>query len=53
MLELRDWPVFADLADAQSSVADYFDYYTHTRRYSSIGYLKPYLFHQQQLVNIT
>ena len=26
VLELRDWPVFADLADAQSSVADYFDY---------------------------
>ena len=53
VLELRDWPVFADLADAQSSVADYFDYYNHKRRYSSIGYLKPYLFHQQQLVNIT
>ena len=53
VLELRDWPVFADLADAQSSVADYFDYYNHKRCYSSIGYLKPYLFHQQQLVNIT
>ena len=23
--ELREWPVFADLADAQASVADYFD----------------------------
>ncbi|WP_400194354.1 DDE-type integrase/transposase/recombinase [Hymenobacter sp. B81] len=25
VLELREWPVFADLADAQASVADYFD----------------------------
>ena len=47
-LEARDWPVFADLADAQSSVADYFDYYNHERRHSSIGYQKPYDFHQQQ-----
>ncbi|MGI4735897.1 MAG: IS3 family transposase [Janthinobacterium lividum] len=53
LLELRDWPVFTDLADAQTSVADYFDYYNHKRRHSSIGYLKPYLFHQQQLANIT
>ena len=53
MLEARDWPVFADLADAQASVADYFDYYNHKLRHSSIGYLKPYLFQQQQLVNIT
>ncbi len=53
VLELRDWPVFADLADAQASVADYFDYYNHNRRHSSIGYLKPYHFHQQQLNNIT
>ncbi len=53
LLELRDWPVFADLADAQASVADYFDYYNHDRRHSSIGYLKPYHFHQQQLANIT
>ena len=53
LLELRDWPVFADLADAQASVADYFDYYNHKRRHSSIGYLKPYLLHQQQPVNIT
>jgi len=52
-LEARDWPVFADLADAQASVAEYFDYYNHDRRHSSIGYLKPYLFHQQQLANIT
>ncbi|WP_211320156.1 IS3 family transposase [Hymenobacter nivis] len=53
LLELRDWPVFTDLADAQTSVADYFDYYNHKRRHSSIGYLKPYLFHQQILANIT
>jgi putative transposase len=53
LLELRDWPVFTDLADAQASVAEYFDYYNHKRRHSSIGYLKPYLFHQQQLANST
>ena len=52
-LEARDWPVFADLADAQASVADYFDYYNHERRHSSIGDQKPYQFHQQQLNNIT
>jgi len=53
-LEARDWPVFTDLADAQASVADYFDYYNHERRHSSIGYQKPYQFHhQQQLNNIT
>ena len=52
-LEARDWPVFADVADAQASVAAYFDYYNHDRRHSSIGYLKPYQFHQQQLANIT
>ena len=53
-LEARDWPVFTDLADAQASVADYFDYYNHERRHSSIGYQKPHQFHhQQQLNNIT
>ena len=52
-LEARDWPVFADLTDAQISVVDYFDYYNHDRRHSSIDYLKPYQFHQQQLNNIT
>lgn len=52
LLEARAWPVFTDLADAQASVADYFDCYNHNRRHSSIGYLKPYLFHQQ-LDNIT
>ncbi len=40
-LEARAWPIFADLADAQTSVADYFDYYNHERRHSSIGYMKP------------
>ena len=53
LLGLRDWPVFTDLADAQASVADYFDYYNHKRRHASIGYLKPYLFPQQQFANIT
>ena len=53
VLEARDWPVFSDLADAQASVAAYFDYYSHDRRHSSIGYQKPYQFHQQQLNNIT
>ena len=52
LLELRDWPIFTDLADAQASVAEYFDYYNHKRRRSSIGYLKPYLFHHQ-FANIT
>ena len=28
-LEARDGSVFADLADAQASVADHFDYYNH------------------------
>ena len=53
VLELHDWPVFANLANAQASVADYFDYYNHQRHHSNIGYLKPYLFHQQQIVNVT
>ena len=52
-LEARDWPVFADLADAQVSVVKYFDYYNHDRHHSTIGYLKPYQFHQQQFNNIT
>jgi len=38
VLELRERPVFADLADAQRSVADYFDYYNHERLHSSIDY---------------
>ena len=49
VLELREWPVFADLADAQTSVADYFDYYNHDRLHSSIDYQTPYRTHQQLL----
>ena len=49
VLELREWPVFADLADAQTSVADYFDYYNHERLHASIGYQTPYFTHQQLL----
>jgi transposase InsO family protein len=49
VLELREWPVFADLADAQASVADYFDYYNHDRLHSSIGYQIPYHAHHQLL----
>ena len=52
LLELRNWPVFMDLTDAQASVADYFDYYNHKRRHSGIGYLKPYYFHHQLLASI-
>ena len=49
LLELREWPVFADLADAPASIADYFDYYNHDRLHSSIGYQTPYRAHQQSL----
>ncbi len=49
VLELREWPVFADLADAQTSVADYFDYYNHEHLHSSIDYQMPYHTHQQLL----
>jgi transposase InsO family protein len=49
VLELRERPVFADLADAQVSIADYFDYYNHERLHSSIGYQTPYIAHQQLL----
>lgn len=51
VLELREWPVFADLADAQASVTEYFNYYNHERLHSSIGYQYPYPFHQQTLTN--
>ena len=47
VLEAREWPGFSDLADAQASVAEHFDYCNHDRRHFSIGYLKPYQFHQQ------
>jgi transposase InsO family protein len=47
VLEVREQPVFADLADAQASIADYFDYYNHERLHSSIDYQTPYHTHQQ------
>ncbi|NVO86797.1 IS3 family transposase [Hymenobacter sp. P5252] len=47
--EVLERPVFADLADAQRSVADYFDYYNHERLHSSIDYHTPYYAHQQLL----
>ena len=47
VLELHDWPLFADLADAQASVAGYFDYDNHKRPHSSTGYQTPYSAHQQ------
>jgi len=49
VLEIRERPVFADLADAQASVATYFDYYNHERLHSTIDYQLPYLTHQQLL----
>ena len=49
VLEIRERPVFADLADAQRSVADYFDYYNHERLHSSIDYQAPCHTHQQLL----
>ena len=35
-LEARDWPVFTDLASAQASVANYFNYYNPERRHSRL-----------------
>ena len=49
VLEVRERPVFADLADAHASVADYFDYYNHERLHSSIDCQTPYHTHQQLL----
>ena len=49
VLEVRERPLFADLTDAQGSVADYFDYYNHERLHSSIDYQTPYYTHQQFL----
>lgn len=50
-LEAREWPVFRDLADAQQSVATYFDYYNHERRHSALAYQTPQAFYLQQLIN--
>jgi putative transposase len=47
--EVRERPLFADLADAQRSVADYFDYHNHERLHSIIDYQTPYHTHQQLL----
>ena len=47
VLKLREWPVFADLADAQASITDYFDYCNHDRLHASIGYQTPYYAYQQ------
>ena len=49
VLEVRERPLFADLADAQRSVAEYVDYYNHERLHSSIDYQTPYHTHQQLL----
>jgi len=49
VLELREWPVFADLADAQASITDYFDYHNHDRLHASIDYQTPYRAPQQLL----
>ena len=49
VLERRERPVFADLADAQASVADYVDYDNHKRLHASIDYQTPYHTHQQLL----
>ena len=48
-LERREWPVFANLVDAQARAATYFDFYNHNRLHSSIGYQFPYHAHQQLL----
>jgi len=50
-LEQREWPVFADLADAQHSVATYFDYYNYERRHSALAYQTPQTFYKHQLKN--
>ena len=45
-LERREWPVFADLADAQASAAGYLNYYNYQRLHASTGYHFPYIAHQ-------
>ena len=47
-LETRKWPVFAELADTQASIADYFD---HHYRHASIGYQKPINFTNTNINN--
>ena len=41
-IDRREWPVFANLADA----ADYFDYCNHQRLHSSLGYQVLYLMYR-------
>ena len=45
--ERRGWPVFADLADAQVGITDYFDHYNHDRQHAGIGYQTPHHAPQQ------
>lgn len=45
-LEARDWPVLADLIDAQASVVDCSDCYNHDRPHSSISYQTPCCAHR-------
>lgn len=52
-LEQREWPVFRDLADAQHSVATYFDYYNYEHRHSALAYQTPQAFYLQQLKTAT
>ena len=39
--EVYERLIFADLADAQASVADYFDYYNHERLHLIFDYQMP------------
>ena len=48
-IERCEWPVLADLADAQAGADIYFDPYNYDRLHSSIGYHAPYHAHQQLL----
>jgi putative transposase len=41
-LEVRERPVFIDLADVQVSIAEYFDHYNYECLHSSIGYQTSY-----------
>lgn len=50
VLEVRERPVFADLTDAQTSIAAYFDYYNYERLHSALNYRTPHLAHQQLLL---
>ena len=47
--ELREYPIYTDLAKALASAADNFDCCNHEQLHSSIGYYTPYSTHQQPL----